>query len=232
MQLTWFSTFNDTKDPNRSVTETEIAQLVEILAKTPELAGGKIYTPWLSDGVYHKDGPAPQLQIQLYFSTIDALETAISTDGYLQLLADPATLPSLQNATVTEQAMLTRDFSVGLPPPSQTSYCTYLVHYPGPAQDMNLWHQHYLAGHIPVMRRFPDIRGVEVASRIDWCSDLPWERVDYMQRNKVIFDDIDALVAATSSSVMQEMRADLSHFPPYAGGNKHFAMKTIDIKPR
>ncbi|WP_376878076.1 hypothetical protein [Albirhodobacter sp. R86504] len=233
MQLTWFATFHDTTHPDTCVTEPELARLAARLAQTPDLTCGRVYTPWLSEGVYHKDGPAPQLQIQLYYASITALEAAISSNGSLQFLTDPATLPSLRNASVTEQAMLNRDFSHGLPPPpSQTSYCSYLVHYPGPAQDMNRWHQHYLAGHIPVMRRFPEIRGVEVASRLDWCSSLPWRRVHYMQRNKVVFDDIDALNAATSSPVMQDMRADLSHFPPYDGGNKHFAMKTLDIKPR
>jgi hypothetical protein len=201
----------------------ELAHLTEHIAKTPGLTGGRLYTPWPSEGVYHKDGPAPQLQIQLYYSRINALEAAVSSGGYLQCLADPATLPSLRNATVTEQAMLNGDFSHGLPPPpSQTAYCTYLVHYPDPAQDMNIWHQHYLAGLIPVMRRFPELRGGEVASRIDWCRALPWERVDYVQRDKMVFDDIDALVAATSSSVMQDMRVDLSYFPPYTCGNKHF----------
>ena len=53
-----------------------------------------------------------------------------------------------------------------------------------------------------------------------------------MQRNKVVFDDAEALKDALISPVMQEMRADLSVFPPYTGGNAHFPMRTVQIDGR
>jgi len=229
MKFTWFATFRDVTDPACRITDAEQSQLAEIVSKTPNLYKGLIYTPWPVDGLYYDDGPSPQLQIQLYFDDIDALETAVGKTGHLQVLSDPGTLPSMARATVTEQAMLARPFPVEVDPDAEHPFCSYLVHYPGPADDINLWLRHYIDGHTPVMRRFPGIRDVEISTRIDWCSALPWERVNYMQRNKVVFDTVGALKDALASDVMQEMRADLGEFPPYSGANAHFPMRTIQI---
>ena len=119
--------------------------------------------------------------------------------------------------------MLARAFPVpepGFKTPPGEPWCTYLVHYPGPAEDIGAWLAHYLANHTRIMATFPAIREIEVCSRIDWCGALPWPRVDHMQRNKVVFDDGAALKAAMTSSVMQDMRADFHTLPPFDGGNR------------
>ena len=43
------------------------------------------------------------------------------------------------------------------------------------------------------MAEFPGIRELEVYTRLDWVSLLPWTRLNFMQRNKVVFDSADAL---------------------------------------
>jgi uncharacterized protein (TIGR02118 family) len=229
MQVTWFATFQNTDKPEVRVAEHEMRWLENIISTTPGMAKGMIYTPWPVDGLHYDDGPPPQLQLQLYFKSIEALEAVICKDGHLQSLSDSASLASLSAPHITEQAMLVRNFPVPERPRADAAFCSYVVHYPGPADDLNLWLRHYIDGHTPVMRRFPGIRGVEVSSRLDWCSALPWNRVNYMQRNKVVFDDAQALKAALASPIMQEMRADLEAFPPFAGGNMHFPMRTIQI---
>ena len=229
MKFTWFATFQDDADPQRHVSESEEARLINLISTIPGLTKGLVYTPWAVEGLHCDDGPSPQLQLQLYFDEIEALEAAVGKVGHLQEIADPTCLPSMANSRVTEQAMLARHFPIATAPNFDKPFCTYLVHYPGPADDLNLWLRHYIDGHTPMMRRFPGIRGVEVSSRIDWCSALPWERVNYIQRNKVVFDDADALKMALASPVMQEMRADLGEFPPFCGGNAHFPMRTVQI---
>ena len=52
-----------------------------------------------------------------------------------------------------------------------------------------------------------------------------------MQRNKVVFDDGDALRAAMNSPVMQDMRADCHTLRPFTGGNRHYPMKTVAVGP-
>ncbi len=125
--------------------------------------------------------------------------------------------------------MLARDFWVpdrAFRTPAGALPCTYLVHYPGPAEDLNAWLSHYIAHHPPIMARFPGIREIEICTRLDWCDALPWPRVEAMQRNKVVFDDATALTAALNSPVRHEMRADFARFPAYRGGNLHYPMAT------
>jgi hypothetical protein len=110
-------------------------------------------------------------------------------------------------------------------------YCTYLVSYEGEAEDLNAWLDHYLDKHIEHMARFPGIRELEVYTRLDWISQLPWPRVNFMQRNKVAFDSPAALTQALHSPVRHEMRADFKAFPPFTGPVNHFAMATRIVRP-
>ena len=86
-----------------------------------------------------------------------------------------------------------------------------------------------IASHGPIMTRFPGIRQVEIYTRLDWLGALPWPRVDYMQRNKVVFDSPAALKAALNSPVRHEMRADFKAFPPFTGRNSHYPFATETI---
>jgi len=232
MKIAWFAYITDTAHPDLKVTEGELQRVVDIVASTPGLAEGLVFTPWDVSGLYFDDGAAPQLALELYFEDIADLEAALADDGHLQALASTDTLPSLGGAAKEQQAMLARSFPV---PESRFKtqlgepHCTYLVYYPGEADDMNAWLAHYLANHTRVMATFPGIRQIEVCSRIDWCSALSWPRADYMQRNKVVFDDADALKAALSSSVMKDMRADFHTLPRFTGNNVHYPMATIVV---
>ena len=113
--------------------------------------------------------------------------------------------------------------------PAGSLPCSYLIHYPGEAEDLDLWNDHYIAHHAPIMARFPNIREIEICTRLDWCGSLPWPRVNHMQRNKVVFDDTAALAAALNSPVREEMRADYRQFPPFQGGSRHYPMATLEV---
>jgi hypothetical protein len=139
------------------------------------------------------------------------LEAAVTARGPLRHLADAHRHKWLHGRTVSHQAMLTRRYNVpdallrtrpGMLP------CCYLVHYPGPAADINAWHAHYNTHHPPLMARFPGVRAIEIYTRIDWVSGLDWSREGVMQRNKLLFDSPEALTAGLLSPVLQEMRAD------------------------
>ncbi|HEX9210813.1 MAG TPA: hypothetical protein VF901_09900 [Bradyrhizobium sp.] len=115
-------------------------------------------------------------------------------------------------------------------PAGTTTACSYLVHYPGPVEDINAWNLRYLEHHPAIMRTFPDVRQVEIYTRIDWVDRLPSQRVEHMQRNKLVFDSPEALAHALSSDVIKRMRKDFVEFPPFAGGNKH-SMLTRTVRP-
>jgi len=228
MTVTYFATFR-----HDGVVGTEdLLWLARFLAVTPGLARGLIYTPARTHDPYLDDGQPPALAMQLYFPDIAALEAAVARDGHLQTLATLDALPSLRGATVTQQAMLARAFPVPDARSGATSgepNCSYLVTYEGAAADSNAWIAHYTEHHTAIMARFPDIRAVEVCTRIDWCGFLPWPRVDAMLRNKVVFDDADALTAALNSPVRHDMRADFQRFPAFTGTVTHFPMATKNL---
>jgi hypothetical protein len=230
MTVTYFATFLH----DGVIGAGDLQWLRQSLMATPGLVRGLIYTPAQTHDPYLDDGRPPALAVQLYFADIGALEAALARAGDLQTLAAPDALPSLRGAAVTQQAMLARAFPVPESPGAASSEpgCTYLVTYEGVAKDQNAWISHYIASHTAIMARFPSIREVEVCTRIDWCGLLPWPRADAMIRNKVVFDDADALSGALNSPIRHEMRADFQCFPTFTGTVTHFPMSTMAIDLR
>ena len=233
MTMSYFVSFSDPLRPHARVSESDLARLTDIVKTTPQLAKGLLFTPEETHDPYARDASLP-LVIQLYFADIGALEAALAPAGHLQALAASNVVPSLAGMTVTQQTMIARPFPVPDPtvrtPPGALP-CTYLVHYPGWTDDLNEWLSHYIEAHTRVMARFPGIREIEVCTRLDWCSAVPWPRVHYMLRNKVVFDDAAALNAALNSPIREAMRADYVKFPRFSEGSRHMAMATRTITP-
>jgi hypothetical protein len=230
----YFLTFEDHDGGAAPLGAADTERLAAFLKATPGLRKGLVFTPERAHDPYADDGPSPPLALELYFDALPALEAALAPGGHLQRLAEPLTLPGLAGAHATQQAMVARSFPVPNPrfetAPGALP-CTYLVHYPGAAQDLDAWLAYYIAEHPRVMARFPGIREIEICTRLDWCGFLPWPRVHHMQRNKVVFDSAAALTAALNSPVREEMRADFAKFPPFTGGSRHHALATLTILP-
>jgi hypothetical protein len=212
----------------------ESARLDGLIGATPGLVRALAHSPASTTDPYVKDGPPPSLVLQLYFAELPELEAAVGRAGHLAVLTSDQEFPALAGAEIGQQAMLVRPFAV--PEPAFKSapgepYCTYLVSYEGEADDLNAWHAHYLEKHTVHMATFPGIRELEIYTRLDWVSALPWQRVNFMQRNKTVFDSRDALQAALHSPVRHEMRADFKTFPRFTGPNNHFAMATRVLRP-
>ena len=234
MTLAYFVTFQHQQKPDARVSQADLARVIEIVRTTPALKKGLVFTPERTRDPYALDPPSPALALELYFADIEALESALAPAGHLQALAAPNELASLAGMDVTQQAMIARAFPVPDPvfrTPAGDQPCTYLVQYPGWADDFNAWLAYYLANHTRVMARFPGIREVEVCTRLDWCSAVPWARVHYMQRNKVVFDNAAALTAALNSPIRDEMRADYLKFPRFSDHNRHMPMATLIVTP-
>ena len=222
MRFCWFA---QTAGP---LADADLAHVETILTHVPGAAEALLFTPGATNDPYLNDGHPPSLALQIYFDTIQALETALSIGGALMALASVASL-----ARAAQQAMLVRQFPIAGAPFRETDGmrpCSYLVAYEGVADDLPVWLSHYLDHHAPIMTRFPGVRRVEVCTRLDWCGALPWRRVDHMQRNKIVFDDEAALTAALNSPVRHEMRADFTKFPPFRGPVTHFPMTTRTVQ--
>ncbi len=232
MTIAYFVFFHGGEHPHAHISASDRDAVRDILRGTPRLLKAHLFTPTAVAGPFSDDEPPPVFALQLYFADLLELEAAIAPGGHLQALAARETFASLAGATVTQQAMLARPFPTPSPPIPEApdeSRCSYLVHYPGHAQDLNAWLNHYLSHHPQLMRDLPGVREIEVYTRIDWCDGMPWRRTDAMQRNKLVFDHPAALAAALTSPALHAMRADFRRFPPFAGGNVHYPMMTSTI---
>ena len=233
--ISLFMTFSDPAGERR-VHPDEVDAVADLVRSIPAMTEALLFTPLEAsvDHPYKADGSGPVFVLQLRFPDVFACEAAMGHGSTLAGLATGVGLSGLTGLDVTHQVMLTRAFPVDVAehPEGTTVTCSYLVHYPGPAEDMNAWNLHYLEHHPSIMRTFPNVRGIEIYTRIDWVDRLPSQRVEHMQRNKLVFDSPEALAHALASDVIKHMRADFVKFPPFAGGNKHFPMLTRVVLPK
>ncbi|HLZ01016.1 MAG TPA: EthD family reductase [Bradyrhizobium sp.] len=231
--ISLFMTFSDPAGERR-VHSGDIGAVAALVESIPNLTEGLLFTPLEQqvDHPYKADGSGPVFGLQLRFPNLFACEASLNRDGILAQIATGNGLTSLAGLQVTHQVMVTRSFPVdGAKHPEGTATpCSYLVHYPGPAEDLNAWHLHYLEHHPPIMRTFPNVRQIEIYTRIDWVDRLPSQRVEHMQRNKLVFDSPEALSHALNSDVIKRMRADFVRFPAFKGGNKHFPLLTRTVR--
>lgn len=198
------------------------------LSHLPGLTQALVHTPLPADTphAFPDDQKPPHLAWQLYADQPEDLEAWLMPQGALnQALPQLLAMMGQGGRVVQQQLMLNRRFPT--PVSAGTRSATYLVHYPGQADDLNAWNTHYLTSHPGIMQTFPGIQGIEIYTRVDWIGGLPGPRVDFMQRNKVVFADAQALSAALLSPVINDMRADFHRFPPFSGGNVHHPMATL-----
>lgn len=234
MRFAYLAFFENMEGSEFVVSQADIETVSEIIKLTPNLTSAHLYTPETASDLYNPDEEAPVFGMQLYFDELSALEEAMAPAGHLQQLAAPGVLSSIRGAKATQQAMYVRHFPVddaALDIEKNGNPCSYVVHYPGPAQDLNVWMHHYVAHHPQIMRQFPGIRAIEILSRVDWTGFLPWPRVHHIQRNRVMFDSKAALTAALQSPARIVLREDFKDFPPFDGGNSHFPMETRIVTP-
>lgn len=230
MRIAYFLTYHDETNSGLRASDADLERFAEVLRSVAGVDRCLVFTPEKTSDPYLKDEPPP-LAAELYFEDIAPLERAAARGGALQALVDR--LPSLARAQVTQQAMLVRPFPVPEPGPRGSGPpCTYLVGYEGPAEDLNAWLAHYIDNHPPLMARMQGIRELEICTRIDWCSFLPWRRDPCMQRNKVVFDSVQALTDAVNSPIRREMREDYNRFPPFSGKVFHYPMATRELRAR
>jgi uncharacterized protein (TIGR02118 family) len=163
----------------------------------------------------------PPYVLQWYFDDLAPLEAACESDGAIQRALRAAS----DAQSFSQQVMAVRSLKASTETCAQR--CTYLVAYEGVAEDFNAWLTHYLKHHPPLMLSLPALRELEVYTRIDCTSGLPFPKSQAMQRNKVVFDDARELVDALASPVRDAMRRDFHALPPYTGATPHFAMHSL-----
>ena len=237
MSFCYFAHFRAPGGAATQLDDLDLQRIADVVSGVDGIRRALIHVPAPS-GTSHafpNDEAAPPLALQLYADDIEALEDALRPQGRLQALAVDGSVDGLRGLRVQQQIMLVRRLPIEpivLPATGPARRCSYLVHYPGHAADLGAWHRHYIDHHPPIMRRFPNVREIEICTRLDWIGGLPGMRVEFMQRNKLMFDTPEDLSAALGSAIIREMRADFHQFPEFAGGNVHYPMLTVEMPAR
>lgn len=231
--LSLFLIFRNEAAPDAVLSPTDREGVIAVVRGTPGLTRGFVYTPVTYHDPYLDDGPGPILALQLEFPDLVSLERNVGPGGHLQTLANPVVFPSLKGASAVQQAMLTRRFPAARPGAQVDGavFCTYLVEYPGQAENYNAWLTHYVTHHPQLMAKFPKIRQMEIYTPATFISALPFAFIERMQRNKVVFDTQADLNASLVHDVRHEMRRDWDNFPAFTGRNLHAALDTLVVVP-
>ena len=235
MTVSLFLSFEAKGKKQPKLSATDRAGAVALVRGLPGVLEGRVYAPSPkgSKDPYLDDGAPPVMVVQLEFATIADLEAVCTASSPLRHFGNPYYFPSLAGATGRHQAFAPRRYPV---PEEQeedetTNWCSYLVEYEGPAEDWNEWMAHYVGHHPYIMAKFPEIVMIEISSPLGFVTYLPYAVSTSIQRNKVVFESQAKLNAALASPVRHEMRADFKKFPPFKGGNTHFAMDTRLVLP-
>jgi uncharacterized protein (TIGR02118 family) len=176
-----------------------------------------------------QDPTTPSCILQWYFDDLAALERALEPEGTVQRALRGAAFEKLDRWALSQQVMAVRKLAPpqAMPMNGRAQRCTYMVAYEGPANDFDAWLAHYLMHHPPLMLQLPALRELEIYTRMDSCSGLPFAHANAMQRNKVVFDDARSLAEALASPVRDAMRRDFHALPPYSGATPHYPMRSI-----
>lgn len=227
MTVAWYCFFHRAM-PAASLSEAEREKAVEAVRGSPGLRTGYVHTPSPAPHPHAGQDIAPVLALELEFADVADCEAALRQEGGLRRLAEPGFVPGLAGTTASQQGMLRRSYAVP-DPAAAAGLCSYLVHYPGPAEDEQAWLDHYTTGHAPLMSALPGVREVAVDTPSVVVSGLPFRFAGALLRNKVAFDSADALSGALASPAREALRADAAAFPPFAGGSVHVPMETLVV---
>lgn len=231
MQFVHILTFRSAA-PSARISGPDEQALRTLIMASPGLFQARFHTPSAAKDYYTDDGHSPLFVVEAYYESLATLEANLAEGGHLQGLNDLGQWPSLVACEHEHQVMLSRPFPVLEPAnePSDAEQCSYLVHYPGQAEEFFTWLNYYLTHHPQIMKFFPGVRAIEIYTRVDWLDSLNWSRASYMQRNKLVFDTPESLTKALNSTVRHDMRADYEKFPSFTGENRHFAMFSRTLK--
>lgn len=229
MSVAWYCFFHH-GGSTRSLCGADRREVVDAVRSSPNFLTAYVHTPSPAPHPHAGQDVAPMLALELEFASVADCESALRQDAGLQRLAGSSLVRSLAGAAVSQQGMLRRAYAVADPVSEiATRVCSYLVHYPGPAEDEQAWLNHYIVEHAALIAELPGVRAVMVDTPAVTVSGLPFRSSSALLRNKVVFDSAQALSAALSSPARDALRADVESFPPYSGGSVHMPMETLVV---
>lgn len=188
----------------------------------------------LEDPLLHESG-LPWVCLILYFRSPEDLMRACVAGSPLGAMLADGQVNGVPVAEPSYQAMEVHCFPVNEAVPSEDACGDghgYLVGYEGDPADPAAWIAEYMEGHVPLMQALPGIREIEVYTRLESCPiALPGARQDWMLRNRVRFDDREAMQAALRSPARAALRAHRAGMAAHGGADEHIpvSMRKLPI---
>ena len=100
----------------------------------------------------------------------------------------------------------------------------YFVHYEGRLEDLEKFSDYYRNVHAEIVRRFPNIKSLEIFTPAEWTDPLSAPRAQLRFLAKLEFDSVEQLNAAMNSAARVEARKDVAGFAFFSGSVLHQAM--------
>ncbi len=95
-----------------------------------------------------------------------------------------------------------------------------LVIYDGKPEDPERFLRYYIDVHVPLVWAFPRIRAVQIEHTVEG---------NVFMIARFVFDNAADARAALESPERAVARADLAHFPPFAGTVRHQIVEVIEV---
>ncbi|MFW7267712.1 hypothetical protein ACMAUO_07035 [Gluconacetobacter sp. Hr-1-5] len=202
------------------------------VSSVPGMKGGLLFVPGEAEDRHLQSASTPALVVELWFDALADLELFAAWDGMTEWLA-LADIDSGPERIVTEQAMALRALPMRTRrslEPEEAGF-SYVVSYEGEAEDEIRWINHYLSSHVPLLSTLPGLRDGDVCTRVTWNSPMRagWKRGAALLRNRVTFENAEALTAALHSPVRDELGRDSMRFPPFSGHAPHVPMHSYAL---
>ncbi len=189
-----------------------------------------LFVPDSQKVMFFDDGPAPATMLQIEAPRIGPLEQLAAEEKFKTVFLDeplervPDARPSFGVFKVISYPVYGENEVM-----ARTAPMSFVVRYYGPMREEKTFQDFYVANHLPVLSKLPEIRNIFAYLPVPWRnSGLPESEV--VLGNEVVFDDVDALVASFKSEAISEVRKDSSRFPPFGHSTHHtLQRRTVDM---
>ena len=95
-----------------------------------------------------------------------------------------------------------------------------LVIYEIEPEDPQAFWDYYLGTHIPLAKKFPNLKRVEIDKGVDG---------DIFLMTRLIYDNLEDLKASADSPEREKAKADMANFPPYKGKVRRAIVELLEV---
>lgn len=200
------------------------------LKSQPAVDAVEFYSPEPGDVPKLDDEPPPAIIVQIDVGAEATARELVEASEFREHFLDGS-------AAANGRTLLELTEVVNYPLPGKAQAATrsaplsFVVRYYGPVADGREFVEFYTKNHPPIVGKFPNIRNVLCYLPLGWKDSGRIDDSRLLIGNEVVFDDLDALLAAMNTPVLQEALDDAELFQAF-GASTHHAMHREKVYSR